>query len=172
MAKHSTSDPLRRWLAILPVVVALHNLEEYLGFEAYAERRGLHVTRPQLQIALSLATVLPLALILLARHSPKQSQRMVVGFFVPAIFAANALSHVGQTLIFRDYSPGTATAVGLNVPVALLLYVHALRGGYLTAQQARQTVVWGTLAMAAGTMMLQGIGWIGAHLLTHKRSHE
>src|SRR5262249_60804109 len=104
MAKHSTSDPLRRWLAILPVVVALHNLEEYLGFEAYAERRRLRVTRPQLQIALSLATVLPLALMLLARQSPKQSQRMVVGFFVPALFAASDASHVGP----RRVAPATS----------------------------------------------------------------
>jgi hypothetical protein len=153
----------------MPLVVAIHNFEEYLGFEAYASRRGLRVTLPQLQIALILATVLPLSLILLARHSPKQSRRMVLGFLVPAIFATNAVSHVGQTIFFRDYAPGTATAVALNVPFALVLYRDALRMGYLTPQQAHQTLVWGSLVMAPSAVILQGIGAIGARLLQQKR---
>lgn len=168
MGEHISADSLRRWLGVMPVVIAMHNLEEYLGFEPYAARRGLRVTQLQLQIALSLATVLPLVLILRACHSAKQSQRMVVGFLVPAIFAANAVSHVAQTIAFRDYAPGTVTAVGLNVPVALILYQQALRTGSLTPQQARQTLIWGTLAMGPCAMLLQSIGWLGARLLTHK----
>jgi hypothetical protein len=165
MTQPIISDALRRGLDRMALAVALHNLEEYAGFEQYAARRGLRVTRPQLQIALALATLLPWVLLRAARRSPPQSRRMVAGFLAPATFAVNAVGHAGQTLAFRDYSPGTATAVGLNLPLALVLYREAHRSGALTPRQIRQTLGWGALLMIPGAALLQGSGWLGARWL-------
>jgi hypothetical protein len=149
----------RLLLGLLPLAIALHNLEEYRGFEAYARGRGLAVTRRQLQVALFLATLLPALLTLLSFSSRKQSAGMVSGLTVPAIFAANVASHVGQTLVWGDYSPGALTGVGLNLPLAAIIYCRAVREGYLTRSQLKRVIIWGSLLMAPAAALLQVIGW-------------
>src|SRR5688572_10678405 len=93
--------PMRTLIAALPVLVALHNFEEYLGFVEFARRHGIAVSRRQIQIALGAATLLPLASTILALRSPRQSRMMRWNLALPAIFAVNAAALVGQCLFFR-----------------------------------------------------------------------
>jgi len=66
---------LRMLIRLMPLPAAVHNLEEYAGFEEYARRHG-----------------------------------MQIGLLTPVIFAANAASHAGQSMLLREISPGTTPA--------------------------------------------------------------
>ena len=158
----------RMLIALLPALAAIHNLEEYAGFEGFARRHGLPVSRRQLQVALGAATLLPLALTLLALRSPKQSRMMQYGLVPPAAFAVNAISHIGLSLGFREYAPGTATALLFNVPYAIAVYRRAVADGYLTPRQCRAVLWWGATLMAPSAAVLQAVGW----LLTRQLKRE
>ena len=154
-----------RLLALVPALMTVHNLEEYLGMERYARRRGLPVGRRQVQIALGLATLLPAVLAVVAAVSPRGSRRKKAGLILPGLMLANAASHAGQTLIFHDRSPGTITALGLYIPFGLWLAERAVDEGYLTPAGRRQVLGLGALLMAPATILVQGLGWLGERLL-------
>jgi hypothetical protein len=162
--------PTRALIALLPMLAAIHNLEEYVEFEDFARRHGIPVSRRQIQVALGAATLLPLALTLLALCSPKQSRMMQYGLVPPAAFAVNAISHIGLSLGFREYAPGTATALLFNVPYAIAVYRRALTDGYLTPRQCRAVLWWGAALMAPGAAVLQAVGWLLARQFKTSRT--
>jgi hypothetical protein len=90
---------------------------------------------------------------------------MRIGLLVPAIMATNAASHAGQTILFRDYSPGTLTGLGLNNSYAIYLYRRAVREGYLWPDQLRTMLFRGALLMAPSAFALQLIGGMIARRL-------
>jgi hypothetical protein len=45
---------------------------------------------------------------------------------LPTVFAFNAMTHLFQTVRYRDYMSGTVTGVAINVPLALYIYRRAL----------------------------------------------
>lgn len=154
-----------RLLALLPALMAVHNLEEYFGMEGYARRRHLSASRRQIQIALGLATLLPAVAASLAVRSPARSRRKLAGLALPGLMLANTVSHVGQTLAFRDRSPGTWTALGLYLPFSLYLANQAVRDGHLTRRERRRAMGLGAALMAPSALVLQGLGWLVDHLL-------
>jgi hypothetical protein len=163
---------MRTLIAALPVLVALHNLEEYLGFVEFARRHGIPLSRRQIQIALGAATLLPLASTILALRSPRQSRMMRWNLTLPAIFAVNATAHAGQCLFFRDYAPGVLMAVAFNLPYAAYLYQRAIAEGYLTLAQRRTAWRWSAVLMLLGVLLLQGLGWLLARLFPEPHVEE
>ncbi len=61
---------------------------------------------------------------------------MNLALALPAVFAFNAMTHLLQTVRHRDYMPGTITGLVINVPLALHIYVRALREGYLSGSRS------------------------------------
>ena len=70
----------------------------------------------------------------LIAHALLQTTRSAQGvlLLLMATQVHNMLFHVGGTIVFRDWSPGTATAVLLYVPVNLLILGKALDEGWIT----------------------------------------
>jgi hypothetical protein len=154
-----------RLLLLMPVAMLLHNVEEYFGMERYARRRRLAPSRRQIQIALGLATVLPTAIAGLAVCSPRGSRRKLLGLALPGAMLANTASHLGQTLLFHDRSPGTYTALGLVAPLSLYLEEQSVRDGYLTHRERWRIMGIGAAVMLPSVLVLQGLGWLANRLL-------
>ncbi len=154
--------PFRAIASLTPLVVAIHNLEEYPRLVPYARRHGIHVDYTSVGIAVGLATLLPIPVTIFGVRGPKQSRRMQLVLLTPAILAVNAASHVGQTLVFQDYSPGTISAVALNIPFAIYLFRRACRENYLSQAQLRRTLILGAALMGPLALVLQLIGRLGS----------
>jgi len=154
-----------RWLFV--PVAALHNFEEWLMFQAYAEatvraaaRLDLRVATPAwntLQAALLLATLVPaLAVIAAATGRPSVRKESVVAFCV-SIFLVNVfLPHIFAAVWMRGYAPGVVTAVGINLPFALFYYQQGVREGILTKRSIMLGIVLATVALVgAGAFVIR-----------------
>jgi uncharacterized protein with HXXEE motif len=134
----------RRWaIWLLPVVVALHNLEEAVFFPRYLPRTlgrlpaGVRdwlgpITMDEMAAALALATVIPLVVSLwaAARPASRTALRLVLALW--AILLLNAVWHVGVALLlFGGYAPGVITAVALNLPLSVLILRRAMAERWL-----------------------------------------
>ncbi|MFC4798308.1 MULTISPECIES: HXXEE domain-containing protein [Neobacillus] len=50
------------------------------------------------------------------------------------LFFLQAFSHVGQTIIFRDYTPGVITALFIVIPYSFLTYYRLFELGFIDKQ--------------------------------------
>lgn len=154
-------------LALAPTVLALHNLEEYPRIVDYARWHGIKVDHAQMGYAVIIATLAPVPVVAGALHYGPGSRAWLAALSLPALLAANAASHVMQSLIVRDLSPGTITGVGLSLPYALYVYRRAAREGHLPRRYLRGVIAGGVLAMPLATLLAQLIG----RLLARARRH-
>ena len=154
-----------RFLWTIPLSVLLHNLEEYPRIVTYAQRHGVPIKRRQMGIAVALATLLPFATTATAVLKPSTRVPLQLTLATPSLMAVNALAHLAQTIILRDYSPGTVTGVGLNLPLAVYLYRYAAREKVLTARELRRAGLVRAVSMAPLALILQGMGAIVDRLL-------
>lgn len=144
----------------IPLSILIHNLEEYPRIVTYAQQHGIAINRRQMGIAIALATLLPIPLVIAAIKHPTSRRRLQVALAIPALITVNAGTHLTQTLILHDHSPGTITGLTINVPLAVWLYHQAMREDVLTPHQLRQAVVSGAVPMAPAALVLQLIGWV------------
>ena len=162
LAPHSDRRHAEAFVPLLwsfPLSVLIHNLEEYPRIVDYAQRHGLAINRRQMGIAVALATILPVLFIAPAIMRPTSRRRLQLALVMPASMAVNAGTHLAQTIVLRDYSPGTITGITMNVPVAVLLYRQAMHDGVLTPRELRQAAVAGASLMVPVTFVLLLIGW-------------
>jgi uncharacterized protein with HXXEE motif len=160
----------RRWaIWLLPLVLALHNLEEGLFFPRYLPRvlgrlpAGLRdwigpVTLRDMGVALALATLLPLGFCLWAAARPASRTALWLVLAMWATLLLNVAWHVAAALVlFGGYAPGVATAVALNLPLSVLVLRRAAAEQWLSPR-ALWALVPGALAFhlpgAFGVMLL------------------
>jgi hypothetical protein len=149
------------WLG--PLAGIVHNLEEFPAIVEYGQRHlsSFGIAFPsarELLPAVVLADVLPLLAALLAVTGPRGSWRWLPLFVVQAGIFANAFSHIGQTLVFRDYSPGTITAVVLSIPINGYLFRRAYAEGWLSLRQLGAAGALGAVGMPPAILGLQTLG--------------
>jgi hypothetical protein len=122
------------WL--FPIVIAVHNTEEAIWLPGWSKRAVLWhspVTPGSFRFAVVVLTVLAIAITWLSAASGKQTFWTYLAFGCIVATLANVLiPHVLATVALRNYMPGLATAVLLNLPVLSLLVVMALREGYVS----------------------------------------
>src|SRR4051812_35373628 len=120
--RDTRQPPLASAVWLLPASFALHVLEESNGFTGWVQRHGRPAYSSQDFIRINAAgLVLTSAATLAMRRRPEL--RLVAAYYAlvvtqQALF--NPVFHVGSTLVHRDWSPGTTTAVLLF----LLLWWH------------------------------------------------
>ena len=142
------------WL--LPPVLALHNLEEAVFLPRYLpdvlSRLPIgaltSAVNPRgLQVALLIATVVPLGVSVWAAIRPSSRTALWLVLAVWATLLLNAVWHIGASvLLFRGYAPGVVTAVLLNLPLSVLALRGALREQWLT-RRARWALLPGAVAL-------------------------
>ena len=142
----------RQILWVVPILFALHNLEEASLMEKWSKKSSLlfHVTvsTPQFAIAVAVLTVLVFAATWLGRLGPKQSVGMYVTTGVQAIIFINVIfPHIAVTVRSRSYNPGLLTAVIFNLPFSVYLYQRAVAEGYITTLGVIVTLAIAPFAM-------------------------
>lgn len=142
----------RRWaIWLLPVVLALHNLEEGIFFPEYVPRvlerlpAGVRdwigpVSLREMGVALALATAIPLGFSLWAAARPANRTALWLVLAMWATLLLNVAWHVAALVLFRGYAPGVATAVALNLPLSLLVLRRAATGQWLS-RRARWALI-------------------------------
>ena len=121
-------------LLLFPLAVALHVLEEWPRFPAWARRFAspgysdrAYVVTHVLAISLAVASTL------LVRAFP--TPWLVIPFFAlvfgPGVLC-NALFHAGASVLSRSYCPGALTGLALYLPLSALLATLAVREGLIS----------------------------------------
>ena len=77
--------------------------------------------------------LIAITLVYLIHHSTRQSRAgaLSILIFLVATQVHNLLFHVGGTIVFRDFSPGTITAVLLYLPVNVVILRKASEEGWI-----------------------------------------
>jgi len=131
-------------LWLVPVVLALHNIEEALTMPRWVMQNlpliqsslpfdiQINFTPSQLLLSLGIATVVPIAVTMLCIGGRKKSARLFFIFLLQAIILINVfVPHIAVSLRIMNYNPGVITAVCFNLPFSLYLFGRAYREEYL-----------------------------------------
>jgi hypothetical protein len=156
------SPPLIRWILAAPVVFAVHDGEELAAMVPWlrAHRTALpDVVRPYADIStrqLALAMLVLFAGLAAASwHGTRQARRGVrptLFLLLAGALVGNGLSHLGQALAFRGYTPGLATAVLIVLPYGVAL------GRRLDASGVLSTRAWGGFVVLGIVLQIPIIG--------------
>ncbi|MEP7226123.1 MAG: HXXEE domain-containing protein [Gemmatimonadales bacterium] len=165
----------RGWaIWLLPLVLALHNLEEGVFFRRYVPRvlgrlpAGARdwigpVSLREMGVALTLATVIPLGFSLWAAARPASRTPLWLVLAMWATLLLNAAWHVAAALmLFGGYAPGVVTAVALNLPLSLLVLRRAVTKHWLSRPALR--------ALVPAAVALHLVGAVGLMLLARAMS--
>ena len=137
-----TSTQLKFLARCFAAAVAAHNFEEWLGLDRLpsidtksAGRFALNFARPPkgvFEVALIVATVVPVAILLAcSRGKPTRLKTQTLAF-VTGLFLTNVfVPHVAVSLGVGRYTPGLATALLINLPLAVLILRELVRSGAL-----------------------------------------
>jgi hypothetical protein len=141
-------SPLDTWSLtqlswLIPLFFALHNAEEAPRMATWSRAVDApflpRVSTLQFTVAVALLTLFVLLLTLIAVRMlpPGPGIALVVG--MQAIIFVNALTHIGTSIRYQQYSPGLVTAALINIPFSLYLFHRALQTPLLS---------WRTLLIA------------------------
>jgi hypothetical protein len=139
----------RRQLTIaVPLLLTLHNVEEALmfprwrpviqaavplGFRAWFDQ----ISPGTLQTALLVATAVPWALALWSARRPSSARASWFLLLVQAVVFTNVLWHVLVAgAVIRGYSPGLVTALAVNLPFSIYLFMRAHRERWCSPRAA------------------------------------
>jgi hypothetical protein len=121
---------IQQLLWLIPILFALHNMEEAPGMARWtkklASRRIRPVSTPQFVIAVSLLTAVVLVFTLLAVFDNNGLWLVCVLEFQAIILLNAFVPHLLLFVRFRQYNPGLITAVLLNTPFSIYLFQRAL----------------------------------------------
>jgi hypothetical protein len=139
---------IRQVVWLVPVFVAIHNLEEGLTLPSWlaanldAVRRivpaaivdhmpidlAVGISRPHVYVALLIATLIPLgitAVVLLAR---KGRLSLYAVLMLQAVVGINAVfPHILATILLARYTPGVITAACINLPFSWYVFRRGVR---------------------------------------------
>jgi Protein of unknown function with HXXEE motif len=159
-------------LWLVPIFVAVHNLEEAITFprylplvlqrlpEAWRAIAG-PITLGQVWAALAVVTLIPFALAIWAALRPELAAPVWLLLLIQATLLLNVVWHVGAaTVLFDGYAPGLTTAVLLNLPFSIYLIRRAAKENWVSPR-AR----W---ALLPGALLVHGPVISGLLLLTER----
>src|SRR5512147_2750590 len=123
--------PFERLLWLVPIFLALHNLEEAPFMEDWSKRLPLKihpsVSTRQFSIAVTFLTLAGFLITYLEINYWHQKTGYLLILGIQAIMLFNAfIPHIAATIGFRMYSPGGITAVLLTLPFSYYLFHRAL----------------------------------------------
>jgi Protein of unknown function with HXXEE motif len=76
-------------------------------------------------------------------------------------FFLHGFTHLGQTLLFGEYTPGSVTAVIVVIPASLYLYVRLFRAHLLTGKTAVVAALLGIAFFIPATVLALEVGsWL------------
>ena len=153
------------WLFALAFTA--HNIEEGLFLPAYTvkdPRLAGRVTPFALRFTLVTLTTVTCAIAAFAATGHHPAIQLLAG--IAAVMVINAMvPHLTLTLAFRRYAPGTGTAIGLVVPLSLLVIVDGLATSVLTARGLLVTTVAVAVVLLVAIPLLFWVGHVAERRL-------
>lgn len=149
-----TNTSLRpRLLALAPLVLLAHVVEEAPGFIAWMNRRfELNLTMGYF-VAMSAIGLLVTVVLAVPRVGPRNHLRALgLIAWLSFLMLANGVLHLTASLLFREYVPGTVTAGLLYLPYFVTATVTICRD---VGVRPRAAVLAATIG--AVPMLVQGI---------------
>jgi hypothetical protein len=142
--------------------VTAHNLEEAVWLPAWSRYAGKwhpEVTSFQFRFAVGVLTALAALAALLAVLQGKASAgAYLLSGYALAMALNAAFPHLLASLAMRRYMPGTATALLLNLPIAIALIRTALDEGYIILPLFLLT---GPVVVVAIVISIPLLFWLG-----------
>jgi hypothetical protein len=174
------ADGLVLWL--LPASWLVHDLEEIATVEGWS-RRWKHSERDDLStvqrrlvgllasgrrrftLAVALVGVVLVGATVLGVSDPS-GVGMVVYVTVLGGYFLHAFVHLGQSLVFRGYTPGLVTAVSLVIPTSVYLYwrllsAHLVDAGVVIATGVLGLAVFVPIVVGAKEVAGRLDRWVG-----------
>ncbi len=141
-------------LSLIGVSLVLHDTEEFFTFPRFwasvggrlphwLSPNGLVHSAQDIQVALVIATVLPLAVIVWAILRPRKALLVPV-LLLESILLVNAGWHILAAAVRGGYAPGLITAVVINLPFGVYVLRRAVKEQWVQAREA-----WLLVAIAA-----------------------
>jgi hypothetical protein len=140
------------WVCVM--VLGIHFLEEYgLDLRSWMEYVfRVPVTWEQNHMINAAVVIFAVAGAVIGWRMPALS------LIVPALLIMNALLfHLGFSILWMRYSPGTVTAVALFVPAGIWAFIGAKRDGVLT----RSAIIWAIAGAVFWHLYMLGFLLIG-----------
>jgi hypothetical protein len=130
------SQRIALWL--VPIAIAVHNLEEalfipaFLPFVNHRLRAIFGAAAPDLTartyfIALSVVTVIPFVIAATGNLSRKSAPAVYAMVTIALLMLVNVAVHLGSTVLAGGYAPGLVTAVVANLPLFAYVVRRAVR---------------------------------------------
>jgi hypothetical protein len=110
-------------LLFAPLAYAIHHIEEHILFNFRGWRLKYFANNNPIPTEAVVCILMAITLTYLSLHAVAQNKASAQSaiLFLMATQLHNLLFHVGGTITFRDFSPGTITAVLLYLPVNVLI---------------------------------------------------
>ncbi|MGE0315438.1 MAG: HXXEE domain-containing protein [Lautropia sp.] len=148
--------------AIFIACVLLHNVEEALLLPAWTARHPRwhpRVGASEFRFAVAILSVALVATALAAAlRGPQSAAAYLVFGFVFAMAINAVFPHLAASLAVRDYMPGTATGLLLNLPVGGLLLHRALGEQWVSLRHMLWVAPAVSLALVASIPLLFSLG--------------
>jgi hypothetical protein len=153
----------------VPCLLALHNAEEAWLFPEYLPRVRGHapllmksfadaINPNQLRVALLVVTVVPLLVSLWSWRRPQSRFAFWCVMLIQATVFLNVFAHLSSALtIFHGFGPGLFTALAINLPFSIFLFLRARQERWLSGRE----MFW----LIPGAIIVHGPGLLGAFAL-------
>jgi hypothetical protein len=158
---------LSQLLWLIPILFAIHNLEEAPGMEKWTKRIPSRYSQPvttrQFSLAVTLLTLLVLAVTILAVNYPENRLFYLIIFEFQTIILFNVfVPHLFTTIRFKMYSPGLISGIFLLLPFSIYFFHWALAEGYLSGTGL---LIMFLLAPPLMILLTRTSLWLGSLLL-------
>ena len=141
-------------LWLVPLFFAIHNIEEVPFMAKWTEKLNSpvypKVTTRQFAIAVTFLTLGSILITYFGTRNPDGYFGPIVIMGIQAILFVNAIvPHIVMTVKMRLYSPGVITAVFINIPFTIYLFIQAINAHKITPGIIVMLFLAAPFAMAA-----------------------
>ena len=143
----------RKLLWLAPLLLVLHNIEEYLTMPTFISRHGqdlpafisnIMMSREQFSVALIIVTLLAFLFTFWGSQGEANGIGMFLAVTTQAVLLINAVQHIVASIWLRNYTPGVLTAIILYLPLVSYLTIRALKEGYVSKKLVIYAFILGT----------------------------
>jgi hypothetical protein len=119
-----------------PLAFALHHIEEHIFLNFREWRTRYFADNNQIPTEAVVCLLMAATLVYLILHANRRTyaSAWAILAFLMATQVHNILFHVGGSLVFQDYSPGTLTALLLYLPANIFIFRKAAEEGWVTGK--------------------------------------
>lgn len=142
------SSPVSRAILLAPLIFFCHVIEEAPGFVEWANAHiEPDITAATFWSVNAAGLIITLVVVGMIKLSPSVSSHLVAIAWLSFLMAANAILHIGGSVIDGGYAPGVVTATVLYIPYYLYLLRKIKKSGRVDISWMIAAAVFGSIPM-------------------------